>query len=75
MGHILHRNCLPKHSIEGKKEGRIEVIGRQGRCKKLLDDIKQKRGSCKLKEEALDCTVWRSHIGRGYGSAVRQTTE
>jgi hypothetical protein len=26
-----------------KKEGKIEVIGRQGRkCKKLLDDVKEK---------------------------------
>jgi hypothetical protein len=26
-----------------------------------------------LKEEALDRTVWRTRIGRGYGSVVRQT--
>jgi hypothetical protein len=25
-GHILHRNCLLKHIIEGKIEGRIEVM-------------------------------------------------
>jgi hypothetical protein len=24
---VLHRNCLLKHVIEGKKEGRIEVMG------------------------------------------------
>ena len=23
IGHILHRNCLLKHAIEGKIEGRI----------------------------------------------------
>jgi len=28
MRHILHRNCLLKRVIEGKIEGRIEVIGR-----------------------------------------------
>jgi hypothetical protein len=44
----LHRNCLPKHVIEGKIEGRIEVMGRRGRrCKQLLDelldDLKEKR--------------------------------
>jgi hypothetical protein len=27
IGHILRRNCLLKHAIEGKLEGRIEVMG------------------------------------------------
>jgi hypothetical protein len=27
IGHILRRNCLLKHVIEGKLEGRIEVTG------------------------------------------------
>jgi len=31
IGHMLHRNCLLKHVIEGKVEGRIEVTGRRGR--------------------------------------------
>jgi hypothetical protein len=36
----LHRNCHLKHVIEGK----IEVVGRQGRrCAKVLDDLKKKR--------------------------------
>jgi len=26
IGHILHRNCLRKYVLEGKKEERIEVI-------------------------------------------------
>jgi hypothetical protein len=30
IGHSLHRNCLLKHVIEGKLEGRIEVTGRRG---------------------------------------------
>jgi hypothetical protein len=30
-GHILRRNCLLKHTIEGYIAGRIEVTGRQGR--------------------------------------------
>jgi hypothetical protein len=30
IGHILHRNCLLKHMIEGKLEGRIEMTGRRG---------------------------------------------
>jgi hypothetical protein len=74
IGHILRRNCLLKHMIEGKLEGRIEMTGRQGR-KQLLDDLKEKKGYCKLKEEALDRTLLRTRCGRVYGPAVRQTTE
>jgi hypothetical protein len=40
IGHILRRNCLLKHAIEGKTGRRIEVTGRQGRRRKqLLDDL------------------------------------
>jgi len=47
----LHRNCLLKHVIEGKKEERIEVTGRrERRCKQLLNDLKENRGYQKLKE-------------------------
>jgi hypothetical protein len=75
IGHILRRNCLLKHVIEGKLEGRIEMTGGQGRHKQLLDDIKEKRRYWKLKEEALDRTLWRTCFGRGYRPVVRQTTE
>jgi hypothetical protein len=75
IGHILHRNCLLKHVIEGKIEGSIKVTGRRGRRRKqLLDDPKEKRGCSKLKEEALDRTVWRTRLGRGYGPVVREAT-
>jgi hypothetical protein len=30
-GHTLRRNCLLKHAIEAKIEGRLEVTGRRGR--------------------------------------------
>jgi hypothetical protein len=72
IGNILHRNCLLKHVIEGKLQGRIEMTGRR---KQLLDDPKEKRRYWKFKEEALDRTLWRTRFGRGYGLAVRQTTE
>jgi hypothetical protein len=76
IGHNLCRNCLLKHVIEGKLEGRIEMTGRRGkRRKQLLDDLKEKRGYWKLKEEALDRTLWRTRFGRGYGPVVRQTAE
>jgi hypothetical protein len=76
IGHILRRNCLLKHVIEGKLVGRIELTGRRGRRRKqLLDDLKEKRRYWKLKEEALDRTQWRTRFERGYGPVLRQTTE
>jgi hypothetical protein len=70
----LRRNCLLKHVIEGEIEGRIEVTGRRGRrSKQLLDDLMEKRGHCKLKEEALDLTPWRTMKRRGYRPVARQT--
>jgi hypothetical protein len=57
IGHILRRNCLLKHVIEGKLEGRIEMAKIRGRRRKqLLDDLKENRRYWKLKEEALDRT-------------------
>jgi hypothetical protein len=74
--HILRRNCLLKHVIEGKLEGRIEMTGRRGRRRmQLLDDLKEKRSYWKLKEEALDRSQRRTCFGRGYGRVVRQTTK
>jgi len=76
IGHILRRNCQLQRVIEGKIQGGIEVIGRQGRRRmKLLDDLKERRGYSHLKEEALDCTMWRARFGRGFGPVVRQTTK
>jgi hypothetical protein len=52
------------------------VTGRQGRRRrKLLDDVKERRGYSHLKEEALDRTTWRARFGRGFGPVVRQTTK
>jgi hypothetical protein len=68
--------CLLKHVIEGNLEGRMEITGRRGRRRKqLLADLKEKRRYWKLKEEALDRTLWRTCFGRGYGPVVRQTAE
>ena len=51
--------------------GQIEVTRRQGRWrKKLLDDVKNRRGYCELKEEALDRTMWRIRFARGFGPVV-----
>ena len=44
IDHILRRSCLLKHIIKGKKEGVIEVTGRQGRRRKqLLDNLNETR--------------------------------
>jgi len=49
---------------------------RRGRRRKqLLDDLKEKRRYCKLKEEELDRTMWGTRYGRGYEPVARQTTE
>jgi hypothetical protein len=67
----LHRNCLLRVT-EGKIQGGgKEVTGRQGRRRrKLLDDLKDRRGYSHLKEEALDCTMRRTR----FGPLVRQTS-
>ena len=44
IGHILSRNCLLNHGIEGKVEGMIDVTGRRGRRRKgLLEDCRKDR--------------------------------
>ena len=76
IGHILRRNCLLKQVIEGKIKGEMEVTRKRGRRrKKLLDDLKNRRGYSHLKEEALDRTMWRNRFGGGFGPIVRQNTE
>jgi hypothetical protein len=63
IGHILRRNCLLQRVNEGKIKGGIEVTGRRGRRRrKLLDDLKERRGYSHSKEEALDRTMWRAAL-------------
>jgi len=75
IGHILRRNSLLQRVIEGNLKGgrgEIEVTGRRGRRRrKLLDDLKERRGYFHLKEEALDRTMWKAR----FGPVVRPTTE
>jgi hypothetical protein len=65
IGHVWHKNCLLIHVIEGKIEERREGTG----------SLKEKGGYWELKEEALDCTLWRTHFGRGYEPVPIQTTD
>jgi len=54
----------------------VEMMERRGRRRKqLLDDLRERKGYCKLKEEALDRTPWRTRLGRDYGTVVRQTRQ
>jgi hypothetical protein len=47
-------------------------MGGQGRRRsQLLDDLKETKWYWKLKEEALDCTLWRTRFGRGYEPILR----
>jgi hypothetical protein len=72
----LPLSLLLKQVIEGKIKGEMEVRRRRGRRrKKLLDDLKDRRGYSHLKEEALDRTIRRSRFGGGFERVVRQNTE
>ena len=71
IGHILRRNCLLKQVIQGKIKRQIEVTRRRGRRrKKLLVDLKDRRGYRQLKEEDLDRTMWRNRFGRDFRPVV-----
>jgi hypothetical protein len=48
------------------------VTGRPGRRRrKLLDDLKERRGYSHVKEEALARSMWRARFGRRFGPVVR----
>jgi hypothetical protein len=52
------------------------VRGRQGRRRrKLLDNLKERRGYSHLKEYALGRNMQRARFGRGSGPVARQTTK
>jgi hypothetical protein len=54
----------------------MEMTRRRGRRrKKLLDDLKDRRGYSYLKEKALNRTMWRNRFGRGFGPVVRKNAE
>ena len=56
------------------KDRRIAGTGGRGRRRKhLLDNRKETREYRKLKEEALDRILWRTHYVRGYGPVLKQT--
>jgi hypothetical protein len=72
----LRRNCILRQVIEGKIKGGIEGTEIRGRRRrKLLDDLMERIGYSHVKQEALECTMWRAGFGRGFGPVVRQTAK
>ena len=62
--------------LSGINDQITQLYRTQGRRRrKLLDDLKERRGHSHLKEDALDRTMWRARFGRGFGPVVRQTTK
>jgi hypothetical protein len=57
------------------KRGDRSEIRRGRRRGKIMDELKERRGNCHLKEEALDRTMLRASCRRGFGPVVRQTAE
>jgi len=50
------------------------VTGKRGRrSRKLLDELKERRGYYYLKEDAFDRTMWRVRFGRIFEPVVSQT--
>jgi hypothetical protein len=68
IGHMLRRNCLLKHVIEGKMGGKTR---RGTRHQQLLDDLKEKMRCWNLKEEALPGTAGITGFGKCCGPVVR----
>jgi hypothetical protein len=49
------------------------VTGRLGRRRRmLLDKLKGWRGYSRIKDEAVDRTMWRARFERGFGPVVRE---
>ena len=68
IGHILRRNALLKHVIEGKTEG----TGRRGTGRKqLLNDLKEK-SVLETESSSIRSHSPKNSSGRGYRPVVRQ---
>jgi hypothetical protein len=51
------------------------TVRRRRRRKQLVDDLKKRRRYCKLREEVLDRTLWRTRFGKGCRPVARRATE
>jgi hypothetical protein len=57
--------------MEGKIGGSVEVMEYGEEDVNSYLTTLRKLEDTGIRKEALDCTVWRTHIGRGCGSVVR----
>ena len=65
--HTKRRNAEWIGLLEGVTEGRIEVMRKQGRWRKRIqNDLQERRRFWNLKQEALARTLWRTRCGIGY---------
>jgi hypothetical protein len=65
----MRRKCFLKRIVKGK----TELTKRRGRRRKhMLDVRKEKKSFWKLKEDALNCSVWRTRFVRSYGQFAIQ---
>ena len=70
----MRRNCLLKHVIVGKTEGKIEVKrGRGKRRRHTVDDLKKMLGYWKMKDEELGSALWRSRFRGGRGHVLKHS--
>jgi hypothetical protein len=69
----LVTSCVGTAFKKGVIEGKTAGTRRRGRRhKQLLDDLREKRKYWNLKEEALNCTRWKTCFGRGYRPVARE---
>jgi len=67
--HILRRNCLPKHVIDGKIEG----TRRRRRIRKQSVGDNKREDTLNRKKHFYR-TLWRTRFAGGYGPTTRETT-
>jgi len=67
IGHVLGKNCLLKHVIKGKIEGRIEATERRG---KKVSSYWMTLKKYRILEIERGITLSRIRFGRGYGAVV-----
>jgi len=68
VGTALYSRLLKERWKKRKKK-------RRRRRKQIVDGLNEESISWNMEEKALDCTLWKTRCGRGYGPITRQTTE
>jgi hypothetical protein len=77
IGHFVRRNCLLINFTEERIKVRLEVVRKRGRRRKQLpDDLNEKRGYWKLREEVKNniYICFQSNTTIFYDSTYRQVS-